>query len=208
MTCSPCPREILTVPPWWAVQAKNHWRQKQQVVPWWNMALVSSTAVSTVFGSKKDSEKYAVQCTGCLVCFLVKTGNWALQADSLLSEPPGKTMEWVAYSFSRESSRPRNWTGASCIAGRFFTSWATREACIYEDVTKFSIQTANETEIVGFTCHQKTFKQHSYTTGLSAKSLMLGHGTGFLLQGCTTFRGKVTTSLMTHVRHPGGFVMF
>ena len=59
------------------------------------MALVSSTGVSTVFGSKKDSEKYAVQCTGCLVCFLVKTGNWALQADSLLSEPPGKTMEWA-----------------------------------------------------------------------------------------------------------------
>ena len=64
-------------------------------VPPWNMALVSSTGVSTVFGSKKDSEKYAVQCTGCPVCFLVKTGNWALQADSLLSEPPGKTMEWA-----------------------------------------------------------------------------------------------------------------
>ena len=54
------------------------------------MALVSSTAVSTVFGSKKDSEKYAVQCTGCPVCFLVKTGNWALQADSLPAELPEK----------------------------------------------------------------------------------------------------------------------
>ena len=29
---------------------------------------------------------------------------------------------------SKGSSRPRNWTGVSCIAGRFFTSWATREA--------------------------------------------------------------------------------
>ena len=26
------------------------------------------------------------------------------------------------------SSRPRNWTGVSCTVGRFFTSWATREA--------------------------------------------------------------------------------
>ena len=37
-------------------------------------------------------------------------------------------MEWVAYPFPRGSSRPRNWTGVSCIAGRFFTSWATRKA--------------------------------------------------------------------------------
>ena len=31
-------------------------------------------------------------------------------------------------SFSRGSSWPRNQTGVSCIAGRFFTSWTTREA--------------------------------------------------------------------------------
>ena len=37
-------------------------------------------------------------------------------------------LEWVAYPFSRESSWPRNWTGAPCIGGVFFTSWATREA--------------------------------------------------------------------------------
>ena len=30
--------------------------------------------------------------------------------------------------FSRESSQPRNRTGVSCIAGGFFTSWATGEA--------------------------------------------------------------------------------
>ena len=52
----------------------------------------------------------------------------AVQADSLPSEPPGKPHEWVAYSFSKGSSRPRNWTGVSCIAGGFFTSWAKREA--------------------------------------------------------------------------------
>ena len=42
-----------------------------------------------------------------------------------------KALRWVAYPFSRESSWPRNRTGASCIAGRFFTSWATREALVY-----------------------------------------------------------------------------
>ena len=33
-------------------------------------------------------------------------------------------LEWVAYPFSRGSSRPRNRTRISWIAGRFFTSWA------------------------------------------------------------------------------------
>ena len=37
-------------------------------------------------------------------------------------------LEWVAVFFSRGSARSRDWTGVSCIAGRFFTSWATREA--------------------------------------------------------------------------------
>ena len=40
-----------------------------------------------------------------------------------------RTLEWVAYPFSRGSSRPRNWTGVSHIAGGFFTNWAIREAC-------------------------------------------------------------------------------
>ena len=40
-------------------------------------------------------------------------------------------LRWVAYPFSRVSSKPRNWTRISCIAGGFFTSWATREAPVY-----------------------------------------------------------------------------
>ena len=39
-----------------------------------------------------------------------------------------RIMEWVASPFSRGSSRPRDRTCVSCIAGRFFTTWATREA--------------------------------------------------------------------------------
>ena len=37
-------------------------------------------------------------------------------------------LEWVSIPFSRGSSQPREWTQVSCIAGRFFTVWATREA--------------------------------------------------------------------------------
>ena len=39
-----------------------------------------------------------------------------------------RILEGVSYPFSRASSRPGNQTGVFCIAGRFFTSWATREA--------------------------------------------------------------------------------
>ena len=39
-----------------------------------------------------------------------------------------RILEWVAIPFSSGSSWLRNWTGVSCIAGGFFTSWATREA--------------------------------------------------------------------------------
>ena len=39
-----------------------------------------------------------------------------------------RLLEWVAFPFSRGSSQPRDWTGFSCVAGGFFTNWATREA--------------------------------------------------------------------------------
>ena len=41
-------------------------------------------------------------------------------------------LKWVAFPFSSRSSWPRNRTGVSCIAGRFFTNWAMREvaSCI------------------------------------------------------------------------------
>ena len=39
-----------------------------------------------------------------------------------------RILEWVAYPFSSRSSQPRNQTGLSCIAGRFFTNWGIREA--------------------------------------------------------------------------------
>ena len=38
-----------------------------------------------------------------------------------------RILEQVAISFSRRSSRPRDWTQASRIVGRRFTVWATRE---------------------------------------------------------------------------------
>ena len=40
-------------------------------------------------------------------------------------------LEWIAVPFSRGSSQPRDQAQVSCIADRFFSSWATREARVY-----------------------------------------------------------------------------
>ena len=43
-----------------------------------------------------------------------------------------RILEWVAIPFSRRSIQLRDWTWVSCIAGRLFTIWVTRETlCIY-----------------------------------------------------------------------------
>ena len=42
-----------------------------------------------------------------------------------------RLLEWVAISFSKGSSQPKDQTQVSRIAGVFFTSWATREAQEY-----------------------------------------------------------------------------
>ena len=39
-----------------------------------------------------------------------------------------RILEWVAMPFFRGSSQPMDWTWVSCVAGRFVTIWATREA--------------------------------------------------------------------------------
>ena len=52
--------------------------------------------------------------------------RWILHQLSHKVSP--KIVEWVAYPFSSRSSWSRNQTGVSCIAGRFLTNWAMREA--------------------------------------------------------------------------------
>ena len=70
------------------------------------------------------------------VCVLV-TESCPILCDSMDCSPPGSSVhgilqprirEWVAISFSRGSFQLRVWTWVSCIAGRFFIVWATREA--------------------------------------------------------------------------------
>ena len=55
---------------------------------------------------------------------------WPTLCDSMNDAVQGilqvRILEWVDYPFSSGSSLPRNRTGVSCIAGRFFTNWTIR----------------------------------------------------------------------------------
>ena len=52
----------------------------------------------------------------------------SLPGSSLHGILQARVLEWVAISFSRGSSRPRDWTWVFCIPGRCFNLWAIREA--------------------------------------------------------------------------------
>ena len=49
----------------------------------------------------------------------------SLPSSSVHGMLQARTLEWVAIPFYRGSSWPRHQTWVSCIAGRFFTIWAT-----------------------------------------------------------------------------------
>ena len=63
---------------------------------------------------------------------------------------------WVAFPFSRGSSQPRDQTQVSCIAGGFFTSWATREGKNQKGRDKNIINT-------GYDFRYKKFKIRIFT---------------------------------------------
>ena len=54
--------------------------------------------------------------------------DYSLPGSSLHGILQARVLKWVAISFSRGSSQPRDWTQVSCIPGRHFNLWATREA--------------------------------------------------------------------------------
>ena len=76
----------------------------------------------------------------CLTLCVSVTQSCPTPCDLMDYSPPSssvhgivqaKILEWVAIPFSRVSFWPRNQTWVSCIARRFFTVWATREALVW-----------------------------------------------------------------------------
>ena len=101
----------------------------------WDMANILNKTISSPFAS---------------VCALMCLYMCVLAAQSCLTlcnptdcNLPGscvrgilqaRILGWVAIFFSRRSPWPKGWTQVSCVAGRFFTLWATSVSvyvCIY-----------------------------------------------------------------------------
>jgi len=70
---------------------------------------------------------------------LLVTQSCPTLSDPMVCSPPGssvhgifqaRVLEWIAISFSRGSSRPRDWTRISCTVGTFFTDWVTRKPSV------------------------------------------------------------------------------
>ena len=122
-------------------------------------------------------------------CFLWKW-KWKLVAQSCLSlwdsmkcSPPDSPvhrilqagiLKWVAISFSRRSSWPSDQTYIFCIAGRFFTIWATDHKkekfsifawifimAYYSDIKRlfqnWSLTASNQTSVWTLFLHQNFF---------------------------------------------------
>ena len=75
------------------------------------------------------SEIRTVLCLVTQSCLtLYNPVDYSPQGSSVHGIQQARILDWVAAPFSRGSSRPRDWTWVSCIAGRFFSIGATREA--------------------------------------------------------------------------------
>ena len=66
--------------------------------------------------------------------------NCSLPGSSVHLILQARILDWLANPFSRGSSRTRDWTKVSCIAGKFFTIRATRDAPIYAAAAAKSLQ--------------------------------------------------------------------
>ena len=76
-----------------------------------------------------------------------------------------RMLEWVAISFSRGSSWPRDRTRVSCIAGRHFTIWDTRKPKIYMsmDHTTHGILQATTLEWVAYSFSSRSSQPRDQT---------------------------------------------
>ena len=87
------------------------------------------------FHMRKDSESEVAQ--SCLT--LCEPMGCSLPGSSVHGIFQAIVLEWIAISFSRGSSQPRDQTQVSCIVGGFFISWATRETITTLDHTPIII---------------------------------------------------------------------
>ena len=103
----------------------------------WRDSLWGNWLFLMFFSLNKYLHLYFSQLFLMIILWKSESVSHSVVSDPMDYSPPGSSvhgtlqariLEWVAIPFSRASSWPRDRTQVSCIAGRFFTVWATREA--------------------------------------------------------------------------------
>jgi len=108
----------------------------------------------------------------CLCVFLSLSQCVCLSKDVYLQ---AKILEWVAISFSRGSSWPRGRTWVSCIAGRFFTVWATREAHIILHFSETPLQSSGYNSSATFNSNMTQSSESDYSPLVASLLLLFSH---------------------------------
>ena len=126
----------------WKVESpvSSYLHLQMAVQPWWT-GLVSRFQDLSLCVAESTTNSSALFLAHKLLHSLLRSYlQWCLKFSSVaqscptLCDPHGllhgilqaRILEWVAFPLSRGSSRPRNQTRVSCIAGGFFTNWALR----------------------------------------------------------------------------------
>ena len=105
---------------------------EQTLFPWW---LICLWLIGCLFQGKTSlgADLY-LQSSHVLVAHSCPTlwdpRDYSPPVSSVHGILQSRILEWVVIPFSRGSSQPRDWTQVSCIAGIFFTVWATRDSSL------------------------------------------------------------------------------
>ena len=109
-----------------------------QIGPWIKDQVNMFSLFPNTFAKLGEVKEAGILTLHACVCAKLLQSCPTLRLHGLYS-PPGSSvhgilqariLEWVAISFYKGSSQPRDWTQVSSIAGWFFTIWAAREAQI------------------------------------------------------------------------------
>ena len=126
-------RFVLTVLEVRSLRSKcqQHW--SLETTPW--LCRWRSSSVFTWFSlhAHMSISTFPLYKEKSLSCVQLFATLWTVahQVPSSMEFSRQEYWKWVAISFSRGSSRPRDRTQVSLIAGRRFTIWATREAPLF-----------------------------------------------------------------------------
>ena len=107
-----------------ATGAPTHcWWERKMVQLLWTTVWWLLTKLSILLPWVSMSVLVAQSCPTCC-----NPMDCSLLGSSVHRILQARILGWVAIPFFRRSSWPRDWIQVSCIPGRFFTLWATREA--------------------------------------------------------------------------------